>query len=306
MNEVDISGLDLNLLKALQCLLEEKSVSRAALRMHVSQSAMSHTLGRLREAFADELLVRAGRGLEPTERAIMLYQPVCQVLQQVEALFVQDDFVAAEWRQQIVIHCHDFILETYLAERLNRLQAEAPQLSFQLSRLDQGSFDALERGEADLILSAGFSARDQTRQRRCFTDRIVCLMAADHPLAGPPFAKQPQAGNSLPEARLLFDYPHIGYALLPPAQDPIQQYAERYGLQRDMTLICDALMNQLCLLEQSQRLAFVPQRLAQLASRHRALSWKPLPLETAPLVVKMHWHARHQQHQKFRWLRDNL
>ena len=296
MNEVDMSRLDLNLLKALKCLLEEKSVSRAALRMHVSQSAMSHTLGRLREAFADELLVRAGRGLELTERAITLYQPVCQVLQQVEALFVIDDFVAAEWRQQIVIHCHDFILETYLAERLNRLQAEAPQLSFQLNRLDQGSFDALERGEADLILSAGFSARDQTRQRRCFTDRIVCLMAADHPLAG----------NPLADARLLFDYPHIGYALLPPAQDPIQQYAERYGLQRDMTLICDALMNQLCLLEQSQRLAFVPQRLAQLASQHRALSWQPLPFETAPLVVKMHWHARHQQHQKFRWLRDNL
>jgi len=292
MNDIDISSLDLNLLKALRFLLEEKSVSRAAKRMHVSQSAMSHTLSRLREAFADPLFVRVSRGLEPTERAVELYPSVCEILEQIGSLLQPIEFSPELWNGRLVIHTHDFIVSGYLAKRLANLYRAAPNLNVELAELNDESYQQLEVGKVDLILAAGLGVSPHHRQRHLFDDEIVCICDAGHPLC------------ELSPAEVFFDFPHVQLKMLENIGDPISSYARKNGLNRIINIQTDTLNIQPGLLQNTQLLAFVPKVLADQVCITGTLRFLRLPFDSEPITVRGFWHDRHQNDAAMMWFRN--
>ena len=294
MNDIDIRSLDLNLLKALRFLLEEKNVSRAARRMHVSQSAMSHTLGRLRDAFADPLFVRVGRGLEATERARDLYPEVCAILDQISSLLKPVQFDPAVWQGNLVIHTHDFIVSGYLGQRLAAVHSAAQGLKIELAELRDDSYQLMEAGSVDLIIAAGLGVSPHHRQLNLFPDEIVGLCDTEHPLTeGAP-------------SQAYFDYPHVQLKLLEYGADPISAYAMRNGLSRVVSIQTDTLNIQPGLLQKSRLVAFVPKSLAQQVCESGRLKWLPLPFHADPIKVRGFWHDRHHNDSAMRWLRDTL
>lgn len=294
MNDIDISSLDLNLLKALRFLLEEKNVSRAARRMHVSQSAMSHTLARLREAFADPLFVRISRGLEPTERAMELYPQVCGILDQIAELLTPAEFHPTSWHENLVIHSHDFIVSGYLAQRLSRIYDLAPQLTIELSELNERSYQLMDEGKVDLIISAGIGVSDKHRQLHCIDDEIVCLCDADHPL------------NESSSAKDFFDFPHVQLNLLERHLDPISVYAARQKFVRYVRVKTDTLNVQPGVLLGTSLLAFVPKILADKACSSGELKNISLPFEIDEISIRAFWHERNQNNTAMIWLRNQV
>ena len=131
MNDFDIEKADLNLLKSLRALLSERHVGKAAKRMHVSQSAMSHTLARLRDTFNDPLFVRTATGLEPTARALGLSPKLSTILDEIGSLLAPESFEPAKVKARFRLQTHSFIIDSYLAPYFNKMHQQAPNLIFE-------------------------------------------------------------------------------------------------------------------------------------------------------------------------------
>lgn len=148
----ELGRLDLNLLVALEALLEERSVSRAAERLFVTQSAMSKTLGRLRDLFDDELFIRRGSGMVPTPRAEQLAQNLPQVLQAVQKMIQPEDFNPATFSGEMNIVVQGHMGVWFLPELLSRLAVAAPGMRVRAQTRSEDAFEQLANGGLDFIL----------------------------------------------------------------------------------------------------------------------------------------------------------
>ncbi|MFU8807289.1 MAG: LysR family transcriptional regulator, partial [Bradymonadaceae bacterium] len=183
-----LSSLDLNLLVALDALLEEVSVTRAAGRVGLSQSAMSHALGRLRETFDDPLLVRAGRGMTLTPRARELAEPLREALANLRQVIAPSQpFDPATSTQVFRVAADEYALFALLPLLVERLAKVAPKVDLRIRELGQSqSQHRLETGEVDLVLPLGLAEHiPQTLYRRAlFKLDLVCVIREDHPRIG--------------------------------------------------------------------------------------------------------------------------
>ena len=154
--ELDTSRLDLNLLAALDVLLRERNVTRAAKRLGITQSAMSHKLKRLREELDDPLFVTAPGGLVPTARAESLEEPLRRALQDVAAAVrASAPFDPSTAEREVRVACVDAIELTLLPDILARLARDAPKVRLSIRRRGPRSMDELASGELDLIVAPG-------------------------------------------------------------------------------------------------------------------------------------------------------
>ncbi|SDJ50471.1 DNA-binding transcriptional regulator, LysR family [Ferrimonas sediminum] len=289
----DINNIDLNLLKSLQALLLECHVGRAAKRMHVTQSAMSHTLARLRDAFEDPLFVRTSKGLSPTPRAQQLGRQLEPLMADLTRLFDTPRFDPGNIRCRYRILSHDFIVQAYLAPQLNRIQRQAPEIQFELDTLGPEANDKLDQDQADLIIGAGLDARERFMQQRLVQEPIDCVLAANHPAL-----EQWQLES-------LLAYPHITVGLLAEHNDPVSQ-ASGGQARRRVAMITHNLQTQLPLLVDSSLIAFLPRSLATIGERQYGLSSRPSPVPLAPLTIRALWHQRRQHDHGHRWIRQQL
>ncbi|MCA9515018.1 MAG: LysR family transcriptional regulator, partial [Myxococcales bacterium] len=185
MPETHLAGVDLNLLVALDALLAERHVTRAAARVGLTQSAMSRALARLRDLLGDELLVRAGRAMVATPRAEALTDPLRALLADAGALLRRaTPFDPATSDRAFRVEGGDFIEELVLPALVPRLRAEAPGVSLVAVGVhtSANALDALERGDLDAIASVPRDTYPPTlRARHLITDGFLCLLRADHP-----------------------------------------------------------------------------------------------------------------------------
>jgi DNA-binding transcriptional LysR family regulator len=185
MNHVHITGLDLNLLVALDALLAERNVTRAAGRIGITQSAMSHALSRLRELTGDALLVRTRKGMVPTPRAEALGPPIRRALDEVtRALAPPPAFAPRTAKRRFVVGTSDygeFVLLPRLAALLER---EAPGIDLRV-RAHGADFVTPLSGDMDLAVAPAGPPEGMpgVRARRLFDDRFVCVVRKGHPLA---------------------------------------------------------------------------------------------------------------------------
>ena len=178
--------IDTYLLRVLTVLLAERSLTRAAIRMNQTQPAISAALRKLRELFNDELLVRSGNAMVPTPRGLELLDPARAALHEIDQLFVSaQTFDAATTQQQFKIGCPDYLATVFLASVVRALRRQAPNARLLIHPLGpEYDFDrALAKGELDIVIGNWPEPPEQLHTTPLLDDDIVCLMAADHPLA---------------------------------------------------------------------------------------------------------------------------
>lgn len=295
MNENNLSKVDLNLLKSLRALIEERHVGRAAEKMNVSQSAMSHTLARLRGVFDDPLFIRNAKGLEPTKRAVELSGKLRFILSEIDILLAPKTLELSQIHAHFRIQTHDFILASYLAKAFKKINQEAPNILIDIKILDKTAYDKLDNGELEMIIGAGLQAKPKFMQKRLMNENLVCLLDKANPLLK----------NWTTEA--IFSFPHIKSSLLDDLDDPVSQYGKAMGLpKRKIGFLTEALNLQLPLLPGSNLIAFLPESIAKQGRRVYDLEVKECPFTLPALIIRGMWHERHQNDIAHQWIREKI
>ena len=287
-----MSRPDLNLLVTLDVLLAEGSVARAARRLRLSPSAMSRALARLREATGDPLLVRAGRGLVPTPRALVLRESVGRIVEEAEAaLRPAETLDLARLVRTFTLRNRDGFVENFGPALITRVAAEAPgvQLRF-VAKADKDS-TPLRDGRVDLETGViGDTTGPEIRAQTLFRDRFIAVVRAGHPLCrGAVTASRYAAGRHVRVARRLLN------------GGPIDDTLGRMGLEWDVATTVSGFSEALALARGSDLIATVPERCT--GNLRDGMASFPLPFPVPELTLSLLWHPRLDADPAHRWLR---
>jgi LysR family nod box-dependent transcriptional activator len=291
---MNLRQIDLNLLVALDALLTERNVTRAGERLCVSQSAMSGTLGRLRQLFDDELLVRVGRNLELTAYAEEIAGPVRQCLQQLEDLLnAKRAFEPQSESRVFRIAATDYAVLLMLAPLVKKLEALAPHMSVQFVKLDSVARERLADGDIDFsIMPEGVEAALPSVD--LFADPWVCIMWERHPSIGEALTRE----EFLAQSHMTFSIGDEGHASLADA------HLVRAGYQRHVVATTESMTNAPFLLQGTTMLTMVPRRLAERLREAAHIRLVDLPVDVPPLAEKLFWNPRFTQSRPHIWMRD--
>jgi DNA-binding transcriptional LysR family regulator len=283
---------DLNLLFTLDVLLAEGSVARAARRLRLSPSAMSRALARLREATGDPLLVRAGRGLVPSPRALELRERVAQLVHDAEAaLRPADKLNLGQLARTFTLRTSDGFVENFGAKLLARVSEEAPGVSLRfLPKLDKDS-TPLRDGTVDLETGVvGKTTGPEVRAQALFRDRFIGVARTGHPLS---------EGDVTP-ARYAAAR-HIRVSRRGSDKGPIDDALATFGLERVIATMVGGYSAALALARASDLVASVPER--HTGNLRAGMLSFALPLPIPQITVSLLWHPRLDGDPAHRWLR---
>ncbi|PHZ86411.1 LysR family transcriptional regulator [Paremcibacter congregatus] len=291
----NLRSIDLNLLTALEALLEEAHVSRAAERLNLSQSAMSRTLARLRDLLDDPLLIRGPKGMILTARAQQLHVPLKQVLGGVKGLLQREVFDPLTTDRHFHIKGTSYVAQAYFPAALQRFYQEAPGASLSIHNLTFNEMAGDEAASSDLVLcGGGMGIPDSFKQRQVGHDRMVVVMSADHPLAGVDLTLDSYVA-----------YPHslitVGGS---PHSGTMEPVLERLGHRRDIQLRLPHIVAGLEMVGQSHLLLTMASNLVEKFKTPFNLVIKPLPFDYPPIDYYFSWHPVHHQDPGHIWLRN--
>jgi DNA-binding transcriptional LysR family regulator len=292
-----MSRPDLNLLVTLDVLLAEGSVARAARKLRLSPSAMSRALARLREATGDPLLVRAGRGLVPTPRAIELAGRVGALVKETEAVLRPAETLdLTRLARTFTIRARDGFVENFGPGLIARVEAEAPgvRLVF-LPKLERES-TPLRDGSVDMETGVAFKAMGpEIRTQALFRDRIVGVVRAGHPLAGVPVTPEAYAAGR----HVVIQH----HGMTGQAQDlaRVDDLLEPLGLTRTVITVVGGFSEALALARASDLIATVPERYT--GNLRDGMASFALPFATDGITISLLWHPRMDADPAHRWLR---
>ncbi|MBQ0849649.1 LysR family transcriptional regulator [Streptomyces sp. NPDC057620] len=291
--------LDLNLLTALDALLEEGSVTDAAARLHVSTPAMSRTLGRIRRATGDEILVRTGRTMTPTPRALALRATVHELVQQARTVLSPDTEVdLAALERTFILKWHDALAAAAGPHLIRSLHAEAPGV--RLRFLAEASTDTHDprRGDIDLEAGASEPSSPEIRHEVVGHDRLVLALRPTHPLCD---------GREGGDGTLgLEDYvsaEHITVSRRGRLRDPIDDVLEARGLSRRVVAAAPTAATALQFVRHHDLVAAVPRLISRPLLDGLGLCVRPLPLPMPEVPVQLAWHQRYDNDPAHTWLR---
>lgn len=286
---------DLNLLVTLDVLLEEGSVTRAARRLGLSPSAMSRALARLRETTGDPLLVRAGRGLVPTPRALELRGSVGRLVQDAEAaLRPAEGLDPAGLVRTFTLRTSEGFVESFGPDLIARVREEAPGVRLRFVVKPDKDSASLREGSVDL--ETGVVERTtspEVRTRALFRDRLVGVVRRGHPLG---------RGRVTP-ARFAAGG-HIAVSREGVATGPVDEALATLGLEREIVVIVGGFATAVALARASDLIAAVPDR--HTAGLREGMRTFPLPVGTPEFTVSLLWHPRLDADPAHRWLRSHV
>lgn len=281
-------------LRALSLLLEERNVTRAATRFHLSQSSMSRTLQRLRSLFGDELLVRAGNDYELTPRARAMQSELAALMPRLENLIAGRGFDPATAAGIVRILGTDYTVATLGSHLLPRLLDGAPHLEIRIEQRDHDSYTDLERGRADIALSVMRPASPLTWEQ-VFTDDIVCVVADAHPVRG---------------RFSLDDYlaaRHVAVTIVDDDQPMIERWLEGVGRRRTVALRVAHFTSAVMVLPGTHLVASIPRRMAEKhAATDPSLRLVEAPERFDAIPYGMVWHTRLDADPMHSWLREMI
>lgn len=283
---------DLNLLVTLDVLLAEGNVARAAQRLRLSPSAMSRALARLRATTGDPLLVRAGRGLVPTPRALELCERVSQLVQDAEAVLRPAE--ALDLKQLVrtfTLRTSDGFVENFGADLIARVNEEAPGVRLRFVQKLSKDSTALRDGTADLETGViGEATGPEVRTRALFRDRFIGVVRMGHPLSQGEITPSRYASGM----HILVSRRGLDKGLMDEALKPL-------GLEREIAMIVGGFSAALALARASDLIATVPER--HTGNLRIGMLGFPLPFTTPEITVSMLWHPRMDADSAHRWLR---
>lgn len=295
MHEVDLRRIDLNLLVALEALLEEKNVTRAAQRLNMSQPAASRALARLRALFSDALLVDAPGGYILSARAEEMRPQLATLLAGVGDMLKANAFDPATATGRIRLLMPDLQAAVLAPHLLARLTREAPLLDLDIAALGATGFEALEHGGADAMVALIDDAPAGIQRRRLYDEELVTLMRAQHPALGRKLTL---------ERFLALEHIVVSVTGLGPA--PVDTALARMGQTRRVKLRVPNFFAAAEIAARSDLVMTLPSSLAQAAVTLGRFVAMPPPLDLGLFTMSLAWHARQQDAPRHIWLRRTI
>jgi DNA-binding transcriptional LysR family regulator len=283
---------DLNLLVTLDVLLAEGSVARAAQRLRLSPSAMSRALARLRETTGDPLLVRAGRGLVPTPRALELRGRVGRLVKDGEAVLrPAEKLNLKQLVRTFTLRTRDGFVENFGPDLIARVGKEAPGVRLRFMPKPDKDSAPLRDGTVDLETGVvGKTTGPEVRAQALFRDRFIGAVRMGHALSrGKITPSRYAAGRHILVSRRGLD------------KGPVDEALERLGLEREIVTVVGGFSAALALAQGSDLIASVPER--HTGNLRAGMHSFPLPVSTPEVTVSLLWHPRLDADPAHRWLR---
>ncbi|MFV0573805.1 MAG: LysR family transcriptional regulator [Vibrio sp.] len=291
----DVYRRDLNLLVALQVLIEESSVSKAAIRLNLSQSAMSRVLGRLRLLLDDPLFTRQGQSLIPTQKALELHQQLSAPLDELRHVLSPQDFNPTTCEQTFTIATTDYAMQTILPFALPRIYQEAPNVRLELVPLQHHNLvDQLTTQGADMAICRPTYSVAPLHREHLGKVGVFCLLSPNHPLANSELTLEDYLSAS-----------HAMIAISDGVKALIDQALSGHP-EPKWLLRAYHLEAALAMLEKLPLIITVPADLAYLVAKRYNLVIKKTPFELTPFDYSLIWHSRCEHSSAQQWLRDVL
>ena len=298
--------LDLNLLRVFDAVMAERSLTRAARSLSLTQPAVSNALSRLRLALGDELVRRSGQGVSPTPRALTLWPAVRDALRQLQQSLAPDNFVPAEADNHFVLAMADATAAALVPHLVGEIETEASGIALRVvplvtrdprKLLDDETID-LAIGYFPAVL-ADLSARAQVGKavafshQRVYSSAYVCVMRAGHALASGPLT----LSRFCAARHLLVSFsgePH-GF---------VDEAVRARGHTRQIVLTVNQFFTAARVVAESDLLTVLPRHFLALVDGPQILVARPLPLDVPPVHVDALWHGRHDASGAHQWLRS--
>jgi DNA-binding transcriptional LysR family regulator len=294
MRDTHLRNIDLNLLRAIQPLLEELHISRAAKRAFLSQPAMSRTLNRLRATFGDPLLVRSDGTYERTPRGERVLRETEAIMRRLNALVNDQEFVPAQSRERFRIATTDHGSTILLPNLLERLRRDAPYSELILSAVGPHTHDEVAAGRIDLILCAE-EVPDELENEIVFNLDFVCLVGARQRIKSRRVTLKQYL--QLPHAMVLTGDGH---------QAMVDQPLKALGQKRNVVLRIPFYIPAIFAVAQTDLVLTVPRTLANVAKQISTLRTIEPPRELKTFPYFMSWHPRLTNEPAQVWLRDQV
>jgi DNA-binding transcriptional LysR family regulator len=291
---MNVASLDLNLLVALDALLQEESVSRGGQKIGLSQPAMSHALGKLRGLFADPLLVRTGGRMQLTLRAQSLRLAVRHALERVQEVFVSDSFVAASSTRTFRISMSDYASNLLLSPLSKAVGRSAPGVRIEVHPWRGFSPDSAESGRIpDVVVACQTRDLPGFFRQRLFTDRDICVMRAGHRLCRKKF-----------NLATFLEAPHVAVAAEEFSADPVDTWLQELGRPRQVAVTVPHYIEALHLVAQTELIAVIPERLVRAYTSVLNLAMKTVPLDVGTFGEYLLHSGRTHADPGCSWLRE--
>jgi len=292
--------LDTHLLRVLYLVLQERSVSRAADRLGITQPAVSSALKRLREITGDELLVRTRSGMTPTERAEGLLGPTRAALDAIDSILVQaEPFEPAKSKRVFGVGAPDYFDAFFLSNLIDRFRRAIPhgRLNVRPLSLDVDFERLLEEGELDVVIGNWPRPPEYLRTTPLFDDEVVCMVAERHPLA----KKDAISADDYLAAQHLAPVRYAGGV-----RGAIDDHLHKLGVKRDIRVSLPYFHVAPYVLITTDLIFTTGRRFAAHYAKFLPIRILPAPLDFPPLRFYQLWHERTHTAPAARWLRDQV
>ncbi|GGI97431.1 LysR family transcriptional regulator [Shewanella hanedai] len=309
MNLDNLARIDLNLLVILQVLLEEQSVTRAANRLHVSQSALSKSLHRLRESLGDPLFIRTAHGLKPTAHAMQLSQKLPSMLHGLYQLTQPPGFVPAASTRQFSFAMVESAYETLLPYFIGPILNNAPNLKLDTYGWIESSMTGLQKGQIDF----GISGRDLHSQsalqidnlpagiahKTLFTDHQICLVRENHPIIA-------VVASGRWDMQVYLEMFHVQVRCEGNEWWALDYHLADLGHRRQLSTTVSDFYGAASVCAHSDLIFTLPSSFARHARKFYPLVELDLPFEFMPLAYVLLWHERNNEEPGHKWIRETI
>ena len=290
---MNLRSLDLNLLVIFDGLMTERSITRAASRIGMTPSAVSHALRRLRDTFQDPLIERTPDGMVPTRRGLDLQKRVHGALADIaRAVDQQQVFDPATSERTFKIRTTDYLVCCLLPRVCTRARAEAPNATLIIEYIGEDGDMREEPGDLLLRLYAG-SPDAEHAQYRLLQDRLVVAMRRDHPAAGEPMSLD-----------LFVSVPQVRVSTAAIGANLVDDKLAKRGLQRRVVLMIPTLAAVMPIIEHTDLWAVLPERWVDVYGNPTRITSAPLPLPEIEFTMDLVWQRRDEPDGGHRWLRE--
>jgi DNA-binding transcriptional LysR family regulator len=291
---------DLNLLKVFEALMTEGNVTRAASKLSLTQPAVSNALRRLRETFDDALFVRSGAGVNPTRRAIDLWEPLSQSLHAIRGTLDVERFDALRSTASLSIAMSDYVSGIVVPRLASRLSKSAPSMQIHAIPNTLVDFDkVLADNKADFAISV-YNEEVQRpaflKSRALWSPDFVCVMRTGHPLA---------RADRIPLKKFLVAR-HVDVSLVGKTTPTYDLFLHSRGLQRNLVATVNHYGAAYEVVRRSDLIAVLPWSEKFEPARLAGLRRMPVPLEAPARIIELFWHQRHETSALHQWLKNTL
>ena len=293
---MNLNAIDLKLLIVFDAVMRERSVTRAAQYVGMSQPAVSNALGKLRHVLNDDLFIRVAGGVRPTPRSQELALPIHDVLTQLQSAFDPVEFVPATATRTFHIAASDHCAILILPDLLERLRTLAPGIQLRVRpKRDHLIVTQLDAGEIDFVVGIFADLPSRMRHVSLFRDNYVCVMRQGHPLAGRSLTLKDFLGAD-----------HVAMTHFGEAAQQFDGLLARRGLERNITMTINQSLLSPMILRRSDLIMTTFARLVSQVSAFDGLHVMPIPLELESIDIRLAWPHTLGKHPAHTWMQEQI